>query len=91
VLGAGIGAVCADAIVKYEAKTAIELEQQIEDSKKANRRRFQGEDCSLIMHVCLHPDSQKPFLLKFRSRSFSELYLRGGKHVVRATCGVLTC
>jgi hypothetical protein len=70
VLGAGLGAVCADAIVKYEAKTAIELEQQIEESKKANRRRFQGEDCSLIIHVCLCPNSQKPFLLNFSTEVF---------------------
>lgn len=42
-LGAGLGAWSANEIVKYEEKTKIELEAQIEESKKANRRRFQGE------------------------------------------------
>ncbi|GAQ80497.1 hypothetical protein KFL_000550270 [Klebsormidium nitens] len=41
VLGAGLGAVCANEIVKFEEKTKVELEAQIEESKKANRRRFQ--------------------------------------------------
>jgi len=41
VLGAGLGAWSANEIVKYEEKTKLELEAQIEESKKANRRRFQ--------------------------------------------------
>lgn len=51
-MGAGLGAWTANEIVKFEERTKVELEAQIEESKKANRRRFQGESSKVksILH-----------------------------------------
>ena len=56
VIAAGIGIAFANGVVQFEAKTAADLEQSIEQAKSAQKRRFIGqyEKPCMVLNSPLH-------------------------------------